>query len=137
MKDLTTTIEQSNRLLEMGVPANKASMVWQSEYTPDRTPELYATPYQDKNGYPPIEKIRADVVPAFTISDLLKIIPEKLHIEGCDRQFELAKWAGGYAAKYRAWPDSNIKAGVGTTPIDALYEAVCWLISNRYVKGNQ
>ena len=32
MKDQVTSIEQSRRLLEMGVPAEKASMIYQSHY---------------------------------------------------------------------------------------------------------
>lgn len=33
MKDQVTSIEQSRRLLELGVPAEKASMIYQSHYT--------------------------------------------------------------------------------------------------------
>lgn len=31
MKDQVTSIEQSRRLLELGVPAEKASMVWEMD----------------------------------------------------------------------------------------------------------
>lgn len=54
MKDQVTSIEQSRRLLELGVPAEKASMIYQSHYT-QGVPKLYAQPYQ-RNGYPPKEK---------------------------------------------------------------------------------
>lgn len=91
MKDQVTSIEQSRRLLELGVPAEKASMIYQSHYT-QGVPKLYAQPYQ-RNGYPPKEKIREDVIPAFTVADLLGMLPKKittnggavhiLHIEAC------------------------------------------------------
>lgn len=71
MKDQVTSIEQSRRLLELGVPAEKASMIYQSHYT-QGVPKLYAQPYQ-RNGYPPKEKIREDVIPAFTVVDLLNL----------------------------------------------------------------
>lgn len=45
MKDQVTSIEQSRRLLELGVPAEKASMIYQSHYT-QGVPKLYAQPYQ-------------------------------------------------------------------------------------------
>lgn len=41
MKDQVTSIEQSRRLLELGVPAEKASMIYQSHYT-QGVPKLYA-----------------------------------------------------------------------------------------------
>lgn len=91
MKDQVTSIEQSKRLIEMGVPAEKASMIYQSHFT-QGVPKLYAQPYQ-RNGYPPKEKIREDVVPTFTVADLLAVLPKKimtnggkvhiLHIEAC------------------------------------------------------
>lgn len=74
MKNQVTSIEQSRRLLELGVPAAKASMIYQSHFT-QGVPKLYAQPYQ-VNGYPPEEKIREDVVPAFTVADLLEMMPE-------------------------------------------------------------
>lgn len=74
MKEQVTSIEQSKRLIELGVPAEKASMIYQSYYT-QGVPKLYAQYYQ-RNGYPPKEKIREDVIPAFTVADLLNIIPE-------------------------------------------------------------
>ena len=76
MKDQVTSIEQSKRLIEMGVPAEKASMIYQSHFT-QGVPKLYAQPYQ-RNGYPPKEKIREDVVPAFTVADLLGMIPAEI-----------------------------------------------------------
>lgn len=73
MENQVTSIEQSKRLIEMGVPAEKASMIYQSYFT-QGVPKLYAQPYQ-RNGYPPKEKIRDDVVPAFTVADLLGVMP--------------------------------------------------------------
>lgn len=54
MKDQVTSIEQSKRLIDLGVPAEKASMIYQSHFT-QGVPKLYAQPYQ-RNGYPPKEK---------------------------------------------------------------------------------
>lgn len=71
MKEQVTSIEQSKRLIELGVPAEKASMIYQSYYT-QGAPKLYAQYYQ-RNGYPPKEKIREDVIPAFTVADLIAI----------------------------------------------------------------
>lgn len=76
MENQVTSIEQSKRLIDLGVPAEKASMIYQSHFT-QGVPKLYAQPYQ-RNGYPPKEKIREDVVPAFTVADLLGMIPAEI-----------------------------------------------------------
>lgn len=76
MKEQVTSIEQSKRLIELGVPAEKASMVWFPEYkivdnairiVPNGNYKLII-----KNPY----ILKDKVVPAFTVADLLNIIPE-------------------------------------------------------------
>lgn len=65
MTDQVTSIEQSKWLIEMGVPADKASMVW---LAPMDTNEYHLT---TKIGYCcPDERD----IPAFTVADLLGII---------------------------------------------------------------
>lgn len=65
MTDQVTSIGQSKRLIEMGVPADKASMVW---LAPMGTNEYHLT---TKIGYCcPDERD----IPAFTVADLLGII---------------------------------------------------------------
>lgn len=69
MKDQVTSIEQSKRLIEMGVPADKASMVW---LAPIDLNEYYLT---TKMGYCcPDERD----IPAFTVADLLGMIPAEI-----------------------------------------------------------
>lgn len=75
MVNQVTSIEQSKRLMKLGVPAEKASMVWFPEYkivgnairiAPNGNYELIIKrPYivEDK------------VVPAFTVADLIAILP--------------------------------------------------------------
>lgn len=79
MKDQVTSIEQSKRLIELEVPAQKASMIYQSHFT-QGVPKLYAQPYQ-RNGYPPKEKIREDVVPAFTSPTCWGCYLRKFHVK--------------------------------------------------------
>ena len=87
MKNQVTSIEQSKRLIEMGVPAEKASMVWATcsgKYHLSVLPHYKATPEYIKSG---------ESIPAFTVADLLAVLPKKimtnggkvhiLHIEAC------------------------------------------------------
>ena len=79
MKEQVTSIEQSKRLIELGVPAEKASMIYQSYYT-QGVPKLYAQYYQ-RNGYPPKEKIREDVIPAFTVAPYYRLLAEVFRLD--------------------------------------------------------
>lgn len=135
MKDQVTTIEQSKRLIEKGVPAEKASMVWQSKYTPDRSPELHAIPYQDKNGYPPIEKIREDVVPAFTVADLLEMIPKDIPAAG-EQNHDYSLTLSHCFCWKLYYEDSRTHRRIGEELsfdlVDLLCNRIEWSLSNGY-----
>lgn len=68
MKDQVTSIEQSRRLLELGVPADKASMSW----VKDPNESEYNLCVHDEYCY---EVAALEPVPAFTVVDLLKMLP--------------------------------------------------------------
>ena len=78
MKEQVTSIEQSKRLIELGVPAEKASMVWFPEYK-IRNHQLLIYPegpYELTMKYTSYGDMEDKVIPAFTVADLLNIIPE-------------------------------------------------------------
>lgn len=72
MENQVTSIEQSKRLLELGVPAENASMCWSEIAGERRLIMKVPGPY---------------VVPAFTVADLIDIIGEP---EGY--AFYVTKW---------------------------------------------
>ena len=87
MKEQVTSVEQSKRLIELGVPAEKASMVWFPEYKiGDNKLPIYPTGnYELVMKYKSFGDMEDKVIPAFTVADLLNIIPEgitygRLHI---------------------------------------------------------
>lgn len=131
MTDQVTSIEQSKRLIDLGVPAEKASMIYQSHFT-QGVPKLYAQPYQ-RNGYPPKEKIREDVVPAFTVADLLGLFKsitfttwelnpnlEKTRDGGWD--FEFGEITG----------EEDYGFARNKSLVDLLVGRIEWLLSNGY-----
>lgn len=71
MKDQVTSIEQSKRLLELGVPAEKASMSW----VKDPNDNEYSLCVHDECCY---EVAALEPVPAFTVADLLGMMPREL-----------------------------------------------------------
>lgn len=70
MKHQVTSIEQSKRLIELGVPAEKASMVWATcsgKYHLSVLPHYKATPEYIKSG---------ESIPAFTVADLMILLSD-------------------------------------------------------------
>ncbi|WP_368155250.1 hypothetical protein [Alistipes onderdonkii] len=129
MKNQVTSIEQSKRLIEMGVPAEKASMIYQSHFT-QGVPKLYAQPYQ-RNGYPPKEKIREDVVPAFTVADLLGLLPPKISCQDpSDGNFRMRRYMGENGIEWVVDYDRFIANDVSI--INALVETIILLVSTKH-----
>lgn len=84
MTNQVTSIEQSKRLLELGVPAEKANMVWVPDYKfDDRTRQFFPT--GDYNLTPKhniYAVIAENVIPAFTVADLIQIMPPDISAVG-------------------------------------------------------
>ena len=136
MENQVTSIEQSKRLIELGVPAEKASMIYQSHFT-QGVPKLYAQPYQ-RNGYPPKEKIREDVVPAFTVADLLKkVLPNVIQDAHNTYELTLKAVVGGgwrfcYTPVLTPLEADNIGDEMGDNLIELLCNRIEWIVSNGY-----
>lgn len=74
MENQVTSIEQSQRLLELGVPSEKASMVWIYE-------DLYIA---SKVDFEAMRKAKYEPIPAFTVADLLEVLPFKIEYDGME-----------------------------------------------------
>lgn len=70
MIDQVTSVEQSKRLLEMGVPAEKASMVWCDYRNLGDEENSYKLVLADQI----VEADFAEYIPAFTVADLLELL---------------------------------------------------------------
>lgn len=77
MKNQVTSIEQSKRLLELGVPAEKSSMAWVPNYKfDDQTRQFVPTGAFDLCiKYRVYNVIGEKIIPAFTVADLLEMLP--------------------------------------------------------------
>ena len=75
MTDQVTSVEQSKRLIVMGVPAERASMVWEMDEDCARL-KIWNTDKETRrvlhNKYPNY------YVPAFTVADLLAVLPKTI-----------------------------------------------------------
>lgn len=149
MNQISTTIEQSDRLIACGVDPATADMCWTQ-----RTHRIDGTPikksHQKANlwlGYPSRRVLedyeqRIDT-PAWSLSILLAMIPSSLQSPyGTQYRFELSKlrmhdeweaqWFSGHDRFIPRDKNNNYHRLWDKSPIEACVKAIEWLTSNGY-----
>lgn len=120
MNNICTSLEQSQKLIELGIDVNTADMYWW--YSGKR----YYVESMDDNDFH--EKVD---IPAWSLTALLKVIPKRikdsnvLRIDISEEDFSI-------------WYD-DIGCGVNTElpditmecPVDAVFEMICRLLENK------
>ena len=140
MKDQVTSIEQSKRLIELGVPADKASMVWWpvAEYTGKGfemklTGEYYL--YSKDRVSPQYQNV---IFNAFTVADLLKkVLPNVIQDAHNTYELTLKAVVGGgwrfcYTPVLTPLEADNIGDEMGDNLIELLCNRIEWIVSNGY-----
>ncbi|WP_418453422.1 hypothetical protein [Alistipes putredinis] len=75
MKNQVTSIGQSKRLIELGVPAEKASMVWHRMFRDKKTGYTeWALKIGPIQKFPQLEVLQ--IIPAFTVADMLILLSD-------------------------------------------------------------
>lgn len=129
MKDQVTSIEQSKRLIELGVPAEKASMVWEMDEDCARL-KIWNTDEETRrvlhNKYPDY------YVPAFTVADLMGLLPKEIEdtrtglhyltIQHTSKKYSEIEYKGAYGVIWSCF---------GPSLLDNLVEAINWVINSR------
>ena len=102
MNKICTTIEQSQKLIELGIDRNTADMCWQNNEFP--------IGFNDE-----------DAVPAWSLAALFKLLPKS--IEGAEPSL-IKTFRDDYRIVYDIYGDENITSEDYTNPIDACYEMI-------------
>ena len=112
MNKICTSIEQSKKLIELGIDVNTADMIY----------NILGEPYIRDDI--PIDKYHT---PAWSLSALLELMPERIKI-GEELSFCLTskKSLSGFSFGYNL----NGTTIVQDNPLDAAFEMVCWLKEN-------
>ena len=132
MKEQVTSIEQSKRLIEQGVPAEKASMVWFPEYKigDNKLPIYPAGTYELVMKYKSFGDMEDKVIPAFTVADLIAILPTVCggFQIGLDRVRK-----DNTHIFYEDYADSShIIFFIENSLVESCVKAIEWVISNNY-----
>lgn len=122
MKDQVTSIEQSKRLIEMGVPAEKASMFIVGDV--GVYPRFYV------EAHPNLRR-----VPTFTVADLLGMMPKDIPAAGEQNHDYSLTLSYSFCWKI-CYEDNRTHLRIGEQLdfdlVDLLVDRIEWLLSNGY-----
>ena len=125
MTDQVTSIEQSKRLIELGASADKASMVWRWGY------ELKIWPECKMDKILAYQEFPESFIPAFTVADLLGLLPPKISCQGpSDGNFRMRRYMGENGIEWVVDYDRFIANDVSI--INALVETIILLVSTKH-----
>jgi len=115
---ICTDIEQSKKLIELGIDPKTADMNWHS--LPNIEPFSRTFPYIHENG------ATEGILPAWSLSALLELMP----------YCRIETYAGGFFSTYYCSHGAMNEVNhfeKCKTPVDAAFEMVCWLKENEKI----
>ena len=136
-----TSLEQSKKLIELGIDVNTADMFWDTLFA--KKPEAQVNNHHYIDEYDDEHK-----VPAWSLSALLDLLPSSLSLypeateegikEGKYRSSDLIASKEGYLRKrydgdYQYRYDGIKVVGDFQSSLDATFEMVCWLLENKKI----
>ncbi|WP_303275245.1 hypothetical protein [uncultured Dialister sp.] len=129
MKNQVTSIEQSKRLIELGVPAERASMVWEMDEDCARL-KIWNTDKETRrvlhNKYPNY------YVPAFTVADLLAVLPKTLWGDQKGWIHLIIRFPNEDHCKIVYDNSYNILWKCDGSLLSCIVETIGWVITNGY-----
>lgn len=131
MKEQVTSIEQSKRLIELGVPAEKASMVWCPMYYLDVKANQFSIGEYNiyiKGDEPTIHE--EETIPAFTVADLIAILPTTC--EGFQIGLDRVRNDSTHIFYEDCADSSHIIFFIENSLVESCVKAIEWVISNNY-----
>lgn len=133
LKMVATTIEQSNKFLELGLNPESADMHYYIYPKENNRFGLYVG-YDPHEALDYVKRDIYDYVPAWSFSALLRLMPERVVINGeLSSYLCLKKCSKGYLFAYDGYMRSTTKDTFKLTAIDAAYEMIVWLLENKLI----
>lgn len=132
MTDQVTSIEQSKRLIELGVPADKASMVWCTMSTKTGRRKLQIA-CEEHIGWM-CRNFPTQYAPAFTVADLLGMIrPIYIGLTTCDPCLEKKGIEGMWRFEFgQILGYEDFGYAFNHSLIALLADRIEWIVSNGY-----
>ena len=123
---LATSIEQSKKLVELGLLKETADMFWERDMNclGVETYNLISGIRYTKEELKDLFEEFDNLIPAWSLSGLLELMPKHHVVEKCGDDT--------YACYYMTTPEKW-----GKTPVDAAYKKIVWLLENKLIKTEE
>lgn len=126
MNKICTSIDQSKKLIELGIDVNTADMYWWSTSKRSYIEAMYIGDFYEEKGH----------IRAWSISALLELMPVEIIEDNKRYGFKQLKGYNSQGETYRFEYVSNIGTTLYETyawnnPIDSAFEMACWLLENN------
>lgn len=117
-----TTIEQSKKLLELGLNPTTADMYYFLDTTPAGNIYIPSLMFIEKHLKSRMPEYAKGDIPCWSLGALLELIP--------NYQLQTQDKNVGLLFSHR----KELKIIEASTPTEAAYNMVCWLLENGYIK---
>lgn len=139
MKEQVTSIEQSKRLIELGVPAEKASMVWDPNYRFDSETRqfMHTGVYDLCMKHKAYTIIKEELIPAFTVADLIAILPTvvgyfHIGLGAIGKNNRFIFYEGPVYVIGKDYEGNKTVVFTENSLVESCVKAIEWVLSNNY-----
>ena len=136
-----TTIEQSKHLLELGLKAETADLfydIYINPITKEKEGETidfvcnWKSAWGDKKNV--AELFDEKTIPAWSLDALLGLVPHTGYDGITLNNYSDKKVA--WTAMFN-WKTESTPIRIGYTPLEAVYDMICWMLKNGYIKKKE
>lgn len=138
--NLYTDIEQSQKLIELGLNPDSADMSYSPIMGIDEGRNCGYLDMPDLYPYAKINDVGSSLyLPCWSLSALLEIMP--CHISGVPKRaayhLALKKYKEHWECCYEHFSFGEIHTQKGNTQFEAAYNMMCWLLENNNIKTEE
>ncbi len=131
MNKICTSIEQSQKFIELGISLDTADMY----HAPDAN-IIVAEPYITKAENETLIPAYKGAIPAWSFSALLGLMPDKISINNESYYLFFTKKSVEFRGPI-TWDGQKAKSFEMDNILDAAFEMICWLIEQGFIKVNK
>lgn len=127
-----TTIEQSKKLLELGLSPESADWHYHYDFDFDEL-ETCPTFSEEDDHY----VLFPQDIPCWSVGALIHILPDRIMHNNLNCECFMSPNGVSYSSCFKGEEAFNIAWSNNPYFIDALFNCVCWLLENRYIKKGE
>ena len=121
MNKICTSIEQSKKLIELGINICTSDMLWTYDFTVNAINGL--------NVISELLKLEENDISAWSLSKLMELMPDKISIDNESYYLYFTKKCAEFRGPI-TWDGQKTKSFKMDNILDSAFEMICWLLEN-------